>query len=372
MKEHCIDLSSMLLKGHVLTEMKNVMLLATTTKRLTTEFDRENLTINHYIYLEDTYRLPLRIDLTVKIDSPGLYLFLGDGHLNFGTPWSDNRRIDDIVEPNCKARFFHNHIPLNEFVNISVVYAYKAMQVLINGEERFYSQKEKYMKSKQFEQCNQNGFIFKIACTKRTNLVIESLKITEFDGTVEILHKDVPLPKPITTNVAVNLEGKPTFESCISLLPKEIQEEIIKTDSFLRSLKPLKFKRQIEKHGNKITYLASDYGFSYSLYPSNDVMHHSLWWYIITGCKPEFWQRKADMMEVVLNKLADTSEEFAERMFNNLKECIACREGCTVRTLYEHKDKKKLTCHGLMEFKMCASDFEEARSFISTINKLLT
>ncbi|OPJ63785.1 hypothetical protein [Clostridium oryzae] len=118
----------------------------------------------------------MRIDLTVKIDSPAFYLFLGNGHINFGTPWSDNRRIDDIIEPNHKNRFFHNHIPMNEFVDISVIYDFKAMQIFISGEERFYSKKEKYMKSKLLKELN------------------ETVKPGE----------------------------KPSFENCISKLPQEL------------------------------------------------------------------------------------------------------------------------------------------------------
>ncbi|MDP4090019.1 MAG: hypothetical protein Q8930_12215, partial [Bacillota bacterium] len=318
-----------------------------------------------------TYKLPMRIDLTVKIDSPGLYLLLGNGHINFGTPWSDNRRLDDIIEPGYKIRFFHNHIPINEFADISVIYDYSAMQILINGEERFYSEKEKYMKSKSIKDFNNTGFSFGIACGKRTGLSIKSLRITEYNETAGIVHKDTELPKPTISNEAVEPETKPGFETCISLLTKEIQEEIIKTDRYLRSLKPLKFKRQIEKHGNKITYLASEYGFSYALYPSNDIMYHSLGWYIITSSKPELWHRKADMMEEVLNKLAGTSPELSERMFLNLNECISCRPYCSVKTLYEFKGRKKLTCHGLMEFKMCISDFEDVRTFINAVNELL-
>jgi hypothetical protein len=242
------------------------------------------------------------------------------------------------------------------------------MQVLINGEERFYSEKEKYMKSKQLKEFNDKGFAFKLASTKCTKLVIKSLNITEYDDTSEIIHSDTNMPKPLIINEAVGIDQKPTFENCISLLPKELQDEIKKTDNFLRSLKPMKFKRQIEKHGNKITYLASDYGFSYGLYPSNDVMYHSLGWYIITSSKPELWHRKADLMEITLNKLSETSPEFAEKMFFNLKECVACYPHCRAKTLYEFKNKKKVACHGLMEFKMCASDFEDVRTFINTIN----
>lgn len=82
------------------------------------------------------------------------------------------------------------------------------------------------------------------------------------------------------------------------------------------------------------------------------------------------WHRKADMMEETLEKLAETSPEFAVRMFSNLTECIACCP-CIVKTLYKFNGKKKLACHGIMEFKMCVSDFEDVRTFINTINHLL-
>lgn len=370
MKKYDIDVNLLLSEGHIVKEIKNEMLHITTTKRLSTKFEKKGMTVDSYVYVPDTFRLPLRIDLSVKIDSPGLFLLLGNGHLNFGTPWLDNRRIDDIIEPNYKPRFFHNHIPMDEFVDISIIYGFTAMQILVNGEERFYSEKEKYMKSKLLKELDSTGFTLKISCTKRTNLFIRSLSITEYDEVSKITHSNINLPKPWTSNEAVVAGQKLKFESCISLLPSEIRDEIVKTDGFLCSLRPMKFKRQLEKHGNKITYLASEYGFSYAVYPSNDVMYHSLCWYILTNSKPEFWHRKSDMMEATLNKLAETSPEFAERMFSNLAECIACCP-CSVKTLYEFNGKKKLACHGIMEFKMCVSDFDDVRTFINAVNQLL-
>jgi hypothetical protein len=132
----------------------------------------------------------------------------------------------------------------------------------------------------------------------------------------------------------------------------------------------MKFKRQIEKYGNKVTYLAPEYGFSYAIRPSNDVMTHTLSWYIITSSKPELWHRKADRMEETLNLLAETSPELADRMFLNLYECIGCGSQCRVQTLYQFKGKKKAVCHGIMELKMCVPDFEDVRAFISAVSKL--
>jgi hypothetical protein len=82
MIKHDIDVNSLLSKGHVVTETKDELLYITTTQRLSTRFDKENMSVNSYVYLPEPYKLPLRIDLTIKIDSPGLYLFFGNGHLN--------------------------------------------------------------------------------------------------------------------------------------------------------------------------------------------------------------------------------------------------------------------------------------------------
>ncbi|QUI24832.1 hypothetical protein HZI73_22135 [Vallitalea pronyensis] len=370
MKKSDIDLKSILTEGHVVKEIKEDMLHMATTQRLSTNFKKENMTVKSYAYLPDTYSLPLRIDFTIKIDSPGFYLFLGNGHLNFGTPWSDNRRIDDIVHPTYKPRFFHNHIPMNKFVHISVIYDLKAMEIRINGQERFYSEKEKYMKSALFKEQNEQGFRIKIASAKLTNLVIKSIQITESDHLTDMVQGATDLPKAIIRNEAVKEGQKPTFETCIARLPKPIQNEIIKTDHFLRSLKPMTFKRVIEKHGHKITYIASDHGFSYAIYPSNDIMYHSLNWYILTNKKPELWGRKDDKMMATLNKLRETSPEFADRMFINLKECIACHPSCSVKTVYTYNETSKCTCHGSMLFKMSIADFEDVRHFIHTANGL--
>ncbi|WP_242835290.1 hypothetical protein [Ruminiclostridium papyrosolvens] len=108
MKKNDIDFKSILSKGNVVTDVESEMLYITTTRRLSTDFEKENMALDSYVYIPGTFKLPLRIDISAKIDSQGLYLLLGNGHINFGTPWSDNRRIDDLVEPNCKPRFFHN------------------------------------------------------------------------------------------------------------------------------------------------------------------------------------------------------------------------------------------------------------------------
>lgn len=372
MIKHNIDLKHFLSKGQVTCEYKDDKLYMTTNRAIPTQrFDAEHLSINSYISLTDKYKLPLRLDITARIDAPGLYILLGKGHINLGTLCSDNRQIDDIAAPNRKTMTYYNHIYMNEFTDISLLYDRKEMQIMMNGEERYYSKKERYMKSSVFHEMNAEGVELKIACDKLTNLCIKSISITEYDDTCSIFHSGVELPAAITKNEAVALGEKPTFEKCISLLPAYIQNEIVKIDEYLKSRKPLNFKRQIEKNGNKITYVASTYGVSYAIYLSNDLFDHSLQWYLITSGKPETWHRKADLMEETLNRLAKSTPDFAERMFCNLEDCVGCYPNCLARTKYRFQEKPKMVCHGKLKFKMSTLGFEDVRTFIEEINNLV-
>lgn len=372
MIKHNIDLDGLLLEGQVECKYKDNMLYMTTNRSIPTQrFDAEHLSINSYIYLPDKYKLPFRIDITAKIDAPGLYVLIGKGHVNFGTLWSDNRRIDDIAAPAGKTIFYHNHMAMNEFTDISLLYDLKEMQIIINGEERYYSKKERYMKSPELAEVNNAGFELKIACDKLVNLCIKSISITEYDDNCGIIHSGMELPAALTKNNFTASDEKPTFEKCISLLPANIQGEIVKIDEYLRSLKRFKFKRQIEKNGNKITYVASDYGFSYAIYLSNDLFDHSLQWYIVMNGKPETWHRKADLMEETLNRLASEAPDFAERMFFGLDDCVGCYKNCLAKTRYQLHDKQKNVCHGKLKFKMSASGFEDVRTFIEEIHRIV-
>lgn len=368
MKQYKINLKSFIPKGHILMEYKENLLFMTTTRAIPTSFHREHLKINSYISVPEKYKLPLRIDMTVRIDSPGLYLLVGKGRISFGTGWWDNRRISDICEPDTKPMHKYNqNIPLNEFVDISVIYNNMFMQILVNGEERYYSLKEKYMKSKALTEENAEGFEIRLAAAKRTEVCVKSFIITEYE---EESAKYVA-PKSICKESDNAATPKITlFEESIAFLDQNVKNEIIKTNDYLLSLKPIKFKRKVAD--GKITYLASENGFSYIMYLSSDRMYHSLQWYIITSSKPEFWHRKADMMVDTLQKSAELSPEFAKRMFDNLKECVGCCPGgCAVNTQYELGGQKKGVCHGKMEFKMSVSDFADVRRFVETLNELL-
>lgn len=368
MDMHTIDLSRFVPKGQAVCRVENNLLHMTTNRAIPSQrFDREHLPIISYIHLPGKYRLPLRIDITAKIDAPGLYVLLGKGRVNFGTLCFDNRRIDDIVSPARKTACYHNDLPMDELTDISLIYDFKEMQILIGGEERYYSTTERYMSSREFRELNEDGFELKITCDKLVNLTIQSINITEFPETCGIVHSEAALPAAFTKNEAAAPGEKPTFEKCISLLPENIQKEIVKMDEYLKSLKLFKFKRQIEKNGNKITYVASDFGFSYAIYLSNHLFDHSLQWYLITSGKPETWHRKADDMEAILSRLMQKNPDFAQRMFFSLDDCVGCYKNCLGRTRYRLGAKSKAVCHGKLKFKMSPSGFEDARVFVDEI-----
>lgn len=175
--------------------------------------------------------------------------------------------------------------------------------------------------------------------------------------------------------LCIDKNVKEGFESCISLLSDDLHKEMLTMNDYLLGLKTMKFKRRIEGNSQacKITYVSS-VGFSYSVYISGNLLQHSMWWYMLSNYKYQnkFMGRINDYTEAMLHKLAETSPEFAEKMFHALKECVACGyDQCSARTIYEYGGKKKATCHGKMEFNMNIPNFMDIRQMIATIEELV-
>jgi len=340
----------------------------------------KNKFIRSYLQAKSIYRLPMRIDMTVTLDAPYFSVMLGDsGEIHFCSLWDDNRRIKDIIEPQDKPRFFANQMPLNTPTDIAIIYNKKSMQILINGEQRFYSIKEKYMKSALFPKLNAAGFKLRLTSGKRTEVLLHSFAVTESKNDFEIIKQDY-MPVPITSNIPLPLGVKssyeniiaalgckPTFENIIAGLPANIRAKVIEVDSFLRSYKPLKFQRICERIGNKITYVSSKEGFSYSIRPSRDLLTHDFCWYILTN-SPENWgMRKNDRLIETLKKLADEDSDFAVRIFSYTKDCVARNPDGVCHTPYKFGGKARLACHGKFEFKMKISEFDDVMRFICAI-----
>lgn len=285
MTERNIDLTLIKPRGQTFTETRDNIFCFSSAKEQ--PFNACGDTRHYYIEVPDRYHLPLQVNIIARIDTPALYIIFGEGSIAFG-----NRagRIEDICGPHSgKKIHFDSHIPMNEFVCISIIYDFKEMQILANGEERYYSTNEKYMRTKAFAAMNQDGFSLKIACDNRVDTQIQQIIVTEYDGTAEIVRHKTSNEEPFKFYA---LTGKPTFESCIAELPDALRCAVVDIDAWIRTLRPIKFKRQIDKNGEKITYVASEQGFSYQIYISGGVLRHTVWWYILTQGKPETCHRK--------------------------------------------------------------------------------
>ncbi len=373
MVKHNIDFCSLIPRGRVKTKLIDDVLKVCSTHSISSI--AFNLTGDsykkHIICLAKRYHIPFRIDMRVALDFPTLLILIGDGHLTFAS--SDNRKIEDIVKPTGKPnqdnRLYNNKLPLGEFADISITYNFDEMQILIGGEERFYSSKLPYMKAKNLGALNAEGFEIGMAVSKLSALSIKSITVTEFGDEAPVVRGAFNENPPQSLNTKL---AKPTFESIISDMPEEYINELTAMDKFLKLLRPLNFKRTIDKNGGKITYLSSDFGFSYIIYVMENSLSHGFNFYIVTNGKPDTWHRKADYMEEVLNYIAKTDKTLASRIFYALNDCVGCYGSrCLAKTLYTFDGQKRLTCHGRVMLRQCFDDFNDAREFFRFFNEFI-
>jgi len=183
------------------------------------------------------------------------------------------------------------------------------------------------------------------------------------------------LRKISPTKNKTNTQKKSLFDELILNLPKNFKDEIIQTDNYLKVMRPLKFKRNVDKKVNKITYVASDYGVSYMFKISDDKFTHNFQWYIVYNGKAETWHRRADFMEETLIEIAKNDHALAMRIYNALRPCPGldgCHgERCLARTVYAFEKQKSLFCHGSVELGMKLKDFNDARKFFHYLNGLV-
>ncbi len=143
MTEHNIDMTALKPHGQTHTEIRSGILHLSSVRE--NPFSVCNGIRKYYAEFPDRYNLPLRIDISVKIDSPALLIMLGGGSIEFG---NKRGRIEDISgQHRGKKISFSSCIPTNEFTDITLIYDIKEMQILVNGEERYYGTKEKYMRT---------------------------------------------------------------------------------------------------------------------------------------------------------------------------------------------------------------------------------
>ena len=379
MTTHHIPLKSILPKGKVTIDTGNDELCMTAITAINTEYVYQDAPIRSFACIPGKFKLPFRIDMTIKIDSPSLYLIIGKGHISFNKGM-DNRSVTDILGNDYKPNTheFNNFIPINKYVDISVTYGCKAMWINVNNELRCFSKKDPYIKALKTDSLAEewkDGFEFKIACDKRTQLTIKSINITEYENEEPIAPAgNITIKAPQS---CLTVTENSNVDECIHGLSPDLQKEILRTDEYLLNdmKKSLKFKRKIEGGypNSRITYV-SPLGISYKIFITDYLLSHDIGWVDYnTKREQEKYggKKKADYTIETLKKLAETSLEFSNEIFSRMKECVSCSAdaACIHTKSYKYDGKTKISCGGRIHFKMFPSDFSDLRKMVSVIKK---
>ena len=112
------------------------------------------------------------------------------------------------------------------------------------------------------------------------------------------------------------------FENAIAKMPPEHKNELLEMDMFIKSLRPVKFKRAVDKNGTKITYTSADFGISYAIMLPNDKLSHNFGWYYIYNKQNKTWGRKPDYLEETLAEIEKNEPKIAERLLMGLKNVL--------------------------------------------------
>ena len=378
-KKHRIDLAEITAHGSAkICYHKDALEVWTTHSIAPISFNLSGESFHrHYVALPGSYRIPFRLDMRLRLDYPGMLLFIGGGHITFATSWQDNHRIEDLLKPTGKPNqdhgTFDNGLPLGEIVDIVIVYTRSEMQICIAGEERFYSDKQPYMKARNFAVLNDAALEIGIAVAKLSRLFLQEVIITEY-GDEESMARDGF--KVRVRKIYPDLP-KPTYADILEQLLPDARNLLSTADARLMSLRPLRFRRSVERKnanlgGYKINYVAADCGISCAFQISGTDFTPEFGWYIVTNGKPETWHRKADYMEETLSELARCDVQQAERLFYALNDCVGCYGSrCLAKTLYTFGEQKRLSCHGRVMLRGCSDDILDMLAFFTCLNALV-
>jgi len=173
-------------------------------------------------------------------------------------------------------------------------------------------------------------------------------------------------------NKKQNEQKTSSFEKVLAKIPKTLQKEVLEMDTYLKSLRPLKFKRSLDKNGVKINYVAADFGISYGINVSATDGFHQFGWYFINDRQTGTWYRKEDYMERTLAEIAKNNPEQAVRIFHALSICSNCHKDSSCGKIpYSYAGEKRVTHYGRVLLSRKHNDFIDAREFFKTLNSLI-
>ena len=163
-----------------------------------------------------------------------------------------------------------------------------------------------------------------------------------------------------------------TFENALAQVPPEFRGDVAEMDALLKLLRSLKFKRVIDKSGTKIGYASPEYGVSYALRLSMDDFSQNFGWYFLYDKIGKRWYRKPDLLEATLLEIAKAEPHVAERIFDSLNECTACKGKPCSSVSYEYGGRTRAACYGRVIMPLHHDDFICAQAFFTHLNALVS
>jgi len=159
-----------------------------------------------------------------------------------------------------------------------------------------------------------------------------------------------------------------SFQALLAASPADVQKEITEMDAFMKSLRPLKFKRTADKR--KINYISSDYGISYGILPTDPNPTQQFGWYICDRVT-KVWYRKTDYFVETLAEIANDKPATAKRIYDAVNICTPCKETPCAAIPYSYSGEDKTACYGRIVLPLGQGDFTDVRVFFQCLNALM-
>lgn len=364
MKTHNIPLDQFKPTGQVTSKMENGELTLTAING------------KNRVAVPGAYKLPLRVDMTVKANSSDITLLAGKGGISFSghinTSGGGIRRVDILTGKKETVKFdYENEIPLDEYINLSVVYGSKFTWVRVNDKICYVNGKAPYLSMpEQFDA----GLDLAVRPGKnKVELIIRSFTVTEYEN-----------DEPNAPAEVANAPELSAFEWYVKSLPPHLRDDVIKMDKFLTTERALKFKKSVDPSGNLV--YASSCGFQYKLrkftlepdgHELDRVMEYSDMEKHESGQMATSWaknwakdsQHSADYTSRVLAKLAESSPEFADKMYSQLQYCnnVKCKRNSKV----EYKGNAKQTCSSSIKFTWNTAEFDDIQKMVTAVGEFI-
>ena len=321
--------------------------------------------VRHHVSIPGKYQLPFRIDMRVNTTfvntQPSQFtVYVGKGRVYFnggriaaGDILLGGRRV--LGDDGSPYYVYYNHIPEKDFVDISITYTSQAMYVTVDNKICYASKEMPYLQLLQDNEIPDeltDGLEIALRSGTHTATVIKSLTVTEYEN-------DKP---DIPTEIA-DLPEMSEFELFVRGLPPEVHDEVFKTDDYLLNEmhNSLKFRRTFNK--NEHLLYRSSAGFQYQIPEYGVRGHHQTYW--VQSAK------KPDRTDEIFGKLAESSSEFAEKIFKKLEICNPHSRVCKQRTKVKLKSKLVNVCMGKTNYKMLPEEFENVRKVVAAASEVV-